>query len=782
MKIRPLLLILAVFIAIGLWNFSAPPGPKDAAIEPAKSAASRPSLGPAQVRERATREGLEVREVENDLGSRWEVEALAPLEPAIVQPDGGQPLPVGPQLEIRVVHQAGRAPVVGIPVFVLEHDKRLGAPHEWTQVLQTEGLGPMVERFGITRRTDANGSCRIPLPQGGCFLRANGLGLIGAINMEVEPTNPLVLEVATVAGHRIFAHGPSGDALAGLRVGLAPLESTQSGKAPLFFFAVAETAGSPASAVLVAPPELKLNQEFRGLTPGVLAIGLFAVPVAAELSDPLGSGEEIHLQLPECGSVVLKLKDPLDWQSSPKIYELAIEGGASYRLPIALDQGLGQSDWVQFGLRIEVSSTELGTGRYERRSLGVFDGPTAENPVVEFLLEPPPVPVILGTAVGPDGRPLDRQRLELSLLRRGTPRGQGNPGPAENGHSGQEPVDLEYDSDLGPAEPLANVHTDDRGRFELRAQWLPYLRDHARIGQAYAVRVEAVSGATLIGDIDVPIAAFEGDAPRVELGELELQDVPMLLAGRVLDRAGQPVSGLLTYADCDGAEDRALQDRWRLKTVRIGRDGRFEIRQRSSKRQVRLEFQGDWHVSREPVFASAGQAGFDFIVSGSGGLVYDLILPATPPTIFFVANLQIELLAVGDQAPDPTRQHSLRPRAQAGDGRYSMRGIPEGNYRLNVKLGDLALTEYDRPEVVIRSGELTDLGRIDLSRGLTILDLRFDPQPPESKLPWVDLDLDERHRWVLVGRNLPSTLRLRGEQGVMEGVVEGPILLVPGKQ
>lgn len=792
MKLRLVLLILAVCIAVGVWKSadkSQHTGAAPAIVDQGPSPALR---GPAELSEPGPVVELEGSPGEARATTRREVETLTPPPAPIATPGIEPPVADGPQLEIRVIRKADSAPVAGIPVFVLEIDEQVPPPKEWLEVLQTEGFGPMVERFGVTRQTDANGSCQVPLPQGSLFARASGLGLVGANQREQELSNPLILEVEPVSGHRIFVHGPSGEPMAGVRVGIAPLENNQDSDEPLFLMAAAETAGSPPSALLSPPLEMK--QRFNRMKTAVLALGLFANPVSAELSDPMGAGEEVHLQLPACGSVILKLSDQAVKQGGSRTYELASVGGSSYRLPIALENGIGRSDWVQLGLRIEVSSTELSAGGFTRQQLGSFDGPTQANPVVEFIVEPPPVTVISGTALNPKGEPLAKHQLELSVNRSG-------PGQAAFGQvlsvsgstaEGREMQQIEAEPLL--PDVLDKVQTDAQGNFEVRAEWLPTLLNAGQAGHALGIHLAVRRHGTLVGEIDVPMETLASGGLHIELGELTFQGVPLLIAGRVLDRAGKPVSGSLSYTACDGADDPELKDLWQAEQLRVGRQGSFDIHQSSTKSQVRLEFLGEWHVTREPVFAPRGVTGFELIVSGAGGLVYEVMPPSTLPIESFIFNLETELVALGAQAPDPMLQRALNTRGQEGEGRYSLRGIPEGNYQLNVRLGDLALTEYNRNEVVIQSGKLTDLGPIDLTRGLTFLEVRFDPPPLEGEFPWVGLDsqealdatlinwYDESYHWVLVGRNLPQSVRLRMEQGVVEGLVQGQTLLLPGPQ
>jgi hypothetical protein len=795
MKLRLLLVILAACVALGLWRFSPAPATKDAAIEPAKAETSSSPRGVAELVGPGGDDEMAVRAVEAHGASRKQVETAAPAAAAVAElnnePEDHPPVADGPQLEIRVVHKDGGAPVAGIAVFALEFEERVPPPKEWLEVLQTEGLGPMVERFGITRQTDANGNCQVPLPQGSLFARARGLGLVGASAGDQELSNPLILEVEPVSGHRVIAHGASGEPMAGVRVGIAPIENTQLSEEPLFLMAVAETEGSPPSALLSPPLEMK--SRFGRMQAAVIAVGLFAAPVSAELKDPMGA-EEVHLQLPACGSVILKLSDQVVQENSSRAYELTSVGGTSYRLPLALENGVGRSDWVQFGQRIEVSSVELGADGFVRQPLGSFDGPTQANPVVEFVLEPPPVAFVSGIALNADGAPLARHQVEFSVKRSGSDRSAVNSVLSASGYAVSGEAIPEIDPEAILPDVLGQVQTDAQGHFRVRAEWLPGLKKAGSLGYVTGVHLAARRHGTLVGDLDLPTEAFAKDALLVELGQLTFQGVPLLISGRVLDKAGRAVSGFLSYTPCDGPADPELPMAGQHDPLRVGRQGQFEIHQHSTKSQVRLEFQGDWHVTREPVFAPIGVTGFDLVVGGAGGLVYEVVPPAALPTEFFIFNLRTELVAAGATAPDEVLQRAQNTSTLEGEGRYSVRSIPEGNYRLNVWLGDLALAEHDRPDVVIRSGELTDLGRIDFSSGLTFLELRFDPPVPEGEFPWIALDDDqpleatlinwyqERFQWVLVGRNLPARLRLRGEKGVVEGVVEGQTLLVPRPQ
>jgi hypothetical protein len=792
--LRLLLATLIVGAAIGFWFISKSPSSGDdvatAHTRSDQTAAPHPQ---AELNDQGPAVGAETNVSPMAATSRREVEALVPAQAAVVDPGTEQQDAQGPQLEIRVIHKVGGAPVAGIEVFALEFEQQVPPPAEWLEVLQAEGLGPMVERFGAARRTDDKGICQIPLPQGSLFARAHGLGLVGASNAEQVPSNPLVIEVEPVGGHRVFAHGPSGEPIAGVRVGLVPLENTQDSEEPLFLMAAGETAGSPPSALLSPPPEMK--DRFSQMKLAVLALGLFAQPVSVELTNPMGPGEEVHLQLPQCGSVVLRLTDQAAQQNSPKTYELAIAGGSSYRLPVALENGIGRNDWVQFGQSIEVSSMALNAESFERQQLAVFEGPTEENPVVEFLLEPPPSPLISGIALDPDGKPLAGHRLWWS-----SPRTDMAPGPlgqilVAGGSTEQELYPVAVDSEQDLPEALGNALTDAAGRFEFRADWVTQLLNANRGGQTRGVRVEARRGAVLAGEMELPVSAFESSGLTIDLGELRFQAVPLLIAGRVLDMDGQPVPGSLTYVACDGPEDPVLENLWQPDELRTGGGGQFDIRQRSAKAQVRLEFYSDFHVTRNPVFAPRGATAFQLTVAGAGGLVYGTTPSSSLPESFFLSNLRTRLVAEGQSETDSALERATQIRIQGPDGRYRFLGIPEGVYSLTISLGSLGFPEYDRSAITIRGGEVTDLGTLDFSRGLTFLDVRFDPPVPEGVLPWLSLDPDhpidaallnryddgELH-WILVGRGLPSRLRLYCGQSSIEGVVDGTTLNLPWPQ
>jgi len=699
-------------------------------------------------------------------------------------------------LEIQVIEKSSGAPVEGVAVHTLEFDRSAPLPWDWTQALGSEGLTGLLERHGEFGHSDRQGRLCIPLPASGLWVLARGQGLVGTSGATL--TNPLRIELEPAPALTVRVRDAMGQLRSGVTVGLAPTAGSNGSAGLKSLLTSAVTAGDPPGASLPIPSAWR-GAGGSGVSV-VLAVGLFREPLQKALDPDAGPGEELELVLPPVGSVVVKLAGDTPSDSWPKSLQLARADGSGPRLPLTLVDGHFRSDFVELGQRLVLLGESASGQPHDAPELLIFEGPSNEQPVVEVVLEVPEVPLLAGVALDQDGNPLARHRLEFTAVEAaGFSFGRGDDldRRLEERESmplretGREPNRLVQDW-------LCWAQTDAAGRFEVRALWLPKLEQSIAAGEVAQVAIKAQRGARAGGQLQLPASAFLEAGLRLDLGAMRLQQLALLVSGRVVDSAGRPVSGQLSClpiehpaADGGQASHSGNSTFWQGEVVELGLDGCFEFRGVTAHPLVRLEFRGPSHFQAGPTIVPVGSADQRLLVSGQGSLVFGLLPPKSLDPSICLAHLAPVLFPIEPNGAPTTPLFVGSGISLDPDGRIRIRAVPAGNYRLEFSLASLRLPACDQPSITVTSAQTLDLGTLDLTHRLQVLELRT--AAGSDSIHFSQWSLDTSHatnaaliHWssngspqsFLIAQELPPVLTLQGPLGPIEVPVTGSPLEV----
>jgi len=287
----------------------------------------------------------------------------------------------------------------------------------------------------------------------------------------------------------------------------------------------------------------------------------------------------------------------------------------------------------------------------------------------------------------------------------------------------------------GEAHPAAwdeqRVWTTVDGRFAL--QIAP--RTDLAAGSQLALGALALDGAELaVARLKLPAELAAGS---YELGDCVLPDPPLAAAGRVVDEAGNGISGALVAAEIE-ARDLAAGDgrepAGRLASALTDETGRFEIRGEAAGKQLSLQA-GKQGLVGAAVSVRAPASDLRLVLGSAGTLAGRVLLePSLQRTLVLV---QVERIAPVASPASATLAGST---VLSKDGSFSLSSLVPGTYSLRV----------------IYASNASELARIEDLRvraGENARDPRLDPLDLRTKLRLLELELvDELERPVAQGR------------------------------
>jgi len=616
-----------------------------------------------------------------------------------------------PGLRVRVVDLAG-TPQVGVPVALLAEVE--GAPAAVPVVRATSGQdGIAALEFGSrlkTRSGETSLSVAIDLPLDPQVASAVSLAA-GLPTLSDEPLE-LVLPPegrAWIEPLRVRVVDTRGLPCSGVSVVFESLARTSAQGSRL------DDGVSGADGLV----ELERTRQLESL--GMLR--LLQVPVEYRLRvdgpfDPepqldleLEPSQEIpELVLPAHGSVVARLRRAdgtpvltgggvsLTWFRPGEEQRLGWQrrevGGDGLRFEsVGLGLELSVSGWLSDGSVDPVT---------QRRP-----GPRTAGEVLEFeLVLGPPLPLLVGRLLDPGGEPARGRRFGLSRHER-------NPAP-------RSPA-------AGPLRVDASPHeTDSEGRFEI--PWPPALEtagSFLRFEEQAPVRGAAPDWFPRYVEVDCP--EFSADGLRLEVGDLELGELPLLVAGRVLDPSGEGVNQAWLWVRYPGGDPEQADVPWyNLNLLYRGpvatdAEGRFEIRGAGTYPALQVSATRRDLGSSEQRRVPPGTADLTLVLqpdedlvqtrgSLAGGLLIDPEVPL-PELEFSLSSSQ------GDQD------------TLAVGGGFRFRNLHPGTSRFRVRTRQTNWTVATVEDIPIRAGgETRDprLQPLDLRGRLRLLQLRLE--------------------------------------------------------
>lgn len=687
------LLGLVVIVGLGWWWWTrAAPVPD--------SVAARPSTATdAQLQEPA--DPL-VAAVSAGRGLATEGAAAGPAERAALQAPAdsaqdptGEDVEADPQTWVEVLcRYADRdAPAADVEVFPLSLSPELVVELE-AALSSGTGLEQLLRSRVAPERTDAVGRAQVRLNSGAdAFVAALAPGYSGFADPG-PVTGEVRIELLRDQNPEVLVLDSNGAPVQGAVVSLClPLGAERMD------LVSCSTDSAGRGTISIAGQILKMEQG-QGLLLRVK--GLFEEPqeqpldLEAELTrfqlPPFGwieltceppaiPGEKLLVGLSRLGESVEAQGDGLEALLGPE---------AHLRLgPVALGQ--------QFEARGSVVGSELPW-------LASGPGPEKPGESVALRLRRAAALQVQGLALGPDGQPLERVRIAAELLRLG---------------------EAQADSAQTVREQL---RSDGEGRFT----WdLPSETE----GKSSARLSVSRRGVDFTAVFDLP----KGASGTLDVGAIRFEEVPPLASGRILDPAGQAISGAAcALIQAEPLGSGMSMDR-EIRSVRSDKQGRFTLRAPWVTGPFQLSLAAKGYATRELLVQQPGELG-DITLQRAARLRGRVLLgPDAAPQGFQV----LSYARANEQFQTPLD----------GEGRFALEDLATGTYQLFLRGGGLLggdLNLWSAVEFSAEAGDL-DLGTTDLSGRLLRTELHVvDPQGqliPSIALATADVGTEFFNNW-----------------------------------
>lgn len=237
--------------------------------------------------------------------------------------------------------------------------------------------------------------------------------------------------------------------------------------------------------------------------------------------------------------------------------------------------------------------------------------------------------------------------------------------------------------------------------------------------------IEADTGWNYMAEV-APISLVEGENP---LGQIVVEPLPILLAGRVVDELGRGLPGveMMVFPAADGALD-AMTDRPSPMNLRSGAEGRFEFRSCTSAEefQIRINREG-W--SAAGVFCHRGAD--DVVIRVTRRARVELRCRNLAEGRMPALTLEWTNLDRADAFEDLLVRPDGRAQSWISPGRY--------DFLLRPGRGDLVSpSEVIRAwrDVVVEPGSVVDLGQVDIEAQDRDVEVILDLGPGQDATYW----------------------------------------------
>lgn len=201
----------------------------------------------------------------------------------------------------------------------------------------------------------------------------------------------------------------------------------------------------------------------------------------------------------------------------------------------------------------------------------------------------------------------------------------------------------------------------------------------------------------------------------VDVGDVVLTEAPLVARGRVVDDRGQPLRAVVVHLETeDQGNSTARWTAWRelpRGVARTADDGRFEFRFWTSETSLRLRTWRDGYLAAEPLAFAPPRDDLELALVRGGAIEGRFASRVLEPREWISA----ELLAAGESIPGGL--------AIGPDGAFRSSSLPAGEYTLRLRLSSSRPGTSDVAGVVVRLGETTQLGTIDLDARLRVVRL-----------------------------------------------------------
>jgi len=456
-----------------------------------------------------------------------------------------------------------------------------------------EGFGEaLFAQRGVVLETGAGGTARLPEFERLAWIHASADGAWGRLELQRDRAEDPRVVLREEAAIDVRVRDDSGAAVAGIPVVAGRQSAGHHGPAQVELFR-ARTDGEGRVTVPHAGWLVSQVHDVGWLpSSAFLFLSVDAVigePPQVKL-DPKDLPETAEMTVPPTGTVVVRavrgggepfggegllMLELVQEESSGTTFRWRFERGTSLAVR-RLAAGMARFRFVEVGPRLSIRLNTLGF----RAIREGFDGPSSPGETVEHrIVVGDPVPTLSLVLLDEERRPL--RNREVATL----------------------PLERSARSTYRTRTALrARAETDGEGRlvdFELtgsppddgylRRRFAVLFEDEARAGQP-----------EYEGRIDLPVGAWEG---RIHGGELVLEQVPLLIAGRVKDAAGQPVEGAVVNV---GSRRRFLSH--------TPPDGSFVIHARTEEEPLRVRASKRGMARGETVEVVPGARGVELVL------------------------------------------------------------------------------------------------------------------------------------------------------------------------
>lgn len=667
---RPAALLAAAFalaLAVALWFYLSSGRDGGGAERPADEAAAPEDPGAVQ----APAERAEENDPERE-GA-----------PGAVQPDTAAPVTERPSgaRDLLVVRSRTYEPLPDVEVLwwprAARDEEALNPSWRWAQRSgHDKDLPPGFQAV----RSDAQGIAWLPDTPTGVRVIARAPGWLGIASFEPGETPPMVVEcwrdfaasvkvvdrnAAPVEGVEVSIREDEGAwSYAGVRArtgadGLAHFPhfgAAYSAYVPELQSAwvVLEELGEPRVKREVALEVLQREPVTLEIGPG----GECEVKIVDEDGSVPAGAFDVYLGVVASDDANVEELHPY-WIDSVK--RAGVEGGSVVFRHVAL------------GKRLVANVTREGTMAFQR---AVELGPRtqAERATIEVRLGQRGA-TLVGRAIDAEGQPLADTLVQVRL---------GGP-------------DDEQRFQLGPPR-----RTDAAGRFRCEIELGEWLRDRPFVVQAVHVGEDGADRASAERPLP-PLAKGTN-----ELGDFRLAEVPVFATGRVVDGEGQPVGGARLRALVRGVEPGGTEeyvhplDHASCLTDALGR---FTLRASTRERELELVAKKA-HLESRPIRTTLGTRDLQIELVAGGEIAGRLQVDANLPASRFYVFAEPE-------NPGNPEEHETQPMRPEADGRFLIRGLKPGVYRVFVR-DDQGWNEVASVGgVLVASGERTRDVRLD---------------------------------------------------------------------
>jgi hypothetical protein len=448
---------------------------------------------------------------------------------------------------IILVSESDQLPIAKGDLYLLNRDQI--PTRGWMSSLSN--LNPLLRRLGTHYQANELGEIRIKRPtKFPTALAEEGqrFRLVRALSVEVDSMQ-LMLRRNQKLG--VLVVNATEDPVAGVMVEL------HSGKTSNWWATSAKVHTNEEG---IAVFEDMVNQVKHGRATGSLYAALSMPMKLADLVDhgrieitaQIIAAGQAKLRLPAVGQVrITILNNKGDLEDSPGTIHLQSAPGnnSSFSGTEGQTESVdGQAVFDLVPLNTPLKAIYLGDGARNTDFI-FFDGPTAENPVVEISLQRPVRDTISGRILDSAGQPLVNQLIRMR---------------------DQFATDEKFEDLPGQFE------TDANGRFQyeiVEASWLEEGRylSHRLIFSSTLKELERFEG---IHELDLGASAR-----NYELGDVILTQIPALLAGKVINLDGEAIPNVqisLQYLT-DPEAERPQWDWIRTGHGFTDKEGRFHI-------------------------------------------------------------------------------------------------------------------------------------------------------------------------------------------------------------